>query len=79
MRTLIQKIHIEEQNSFACRRYRTPDFETSWHKHEECELILITEGNGTAMIGDFVGEYKPAIFILLAAIFRTPFASGTIK
>ena len=58
MRTLIQKIHIEEQNSFACRRYRTPDFETSWHKHEECELILITEGNGTAMIGDFVGEYK---------------------
>ena len=58
MRTLIQKIHVEEQNSFACRRYRTPDFETSWHKHEECELILITEGNGTAMIGDFVGEYK---------------------
>ncbi|MEI7735401.1 MAG: AraC family transcriptional regulator [Ferruginibacter sp.] len=58
MRTLIQKIHVEEQNSFACRRYRTPDFETSWHKHEECELIMITEGNGTAMIGDFVGEYK---------------------
>ncbi len=58
MRTLIQKIHVEEQHSFACRRYRTPDFETSWHKHEECELIMITEGNGTAMIGDFVGEYK---------------------
>ena len=58
MRTLIQKIHVEEQNSFACRRYRTPNFETSWHKHEECEVILITEGNGTAMIGDFVGEYK---------------------
>ena len=58
MKTLIQKIHVEEQYSFACRRYRTPDFETNWHKHEECELILITEGHGTAMIGDFVGEYK---------------------
>jgi AraC-like DNA-binding protein len=58
MRTLIQKIHVEEQNSFACRPYRTPDFETSWHKHEEYELILITEGNGTALIGDYVGEYK---------------------
>ena len=58
MRTLIQKIHVEEQNSFACRRYRTPDFETSWHKHEECELIMIAGGTGTAMIGDFVGEYK---------------------
>ena len=67
MRTLIQKIHVEEQYSFACRRYRTPDFETSWHKHEECELILITEGNGTAMIGDFVGEYKTGDIYFIAS------------
>lgn len=58
MKTLIQKIHVEEQYSFACRQYRTPNFETSWHKHEECELILITEGHGTAMIGDHVGDYQ---------------------
>lgn len=65
MRTLIQKIHIEEYNSFACRTYRTPDFETAWHKHLECELILITAGNGTALIGDYVGDYKKGdIFFL---------------
>ena len=58
MKTLIQKIHVEEQYSFACRQYRTPNFETSWHKHEECELIIITEGHGTAMIGDHVGDYQ---------------------
>jgi len=58
MKTLIQKIHLEEHHSFACRTYRTPDFETAWHKHLECELILITEGNGTALIGDYIGEYK---------------------
>lgn len=58
MKTLIQKIHVEEQNSFACRLYRTPKFETNWHKHEECELIIITEGYGTALIGDYVGDYK---------------------
>ncbi|MBN8838526.1 MAG: helix-turn-helix domain-containing protein [Sphingobacteriia bacterium] len=58
MKTLIQKIHIEEQFSFACRTYKTPHFETSWHKHEECELILITEGHGTALIGDYVGNYN---------------------
>ncbi len=58
MKTLIQKIHIEEQHSFACNIYRTPKFETNWHKHEEAELIVITEGHGTAMIGDYVGEYK---------------------
>lgn len=58
MKTLIQKIHVEEQHSFACRTYKTPDFETAWHKHLECELILITEGSGTALIGDYIGEYK---------------------
>ncbi|KEQ30293.1 hypothetical protein N180_10085 [Pedobacter antarcticus 4BY] len=65
MRTLIQKIHIEEYNSFACRTYKTPDFETAWHKHLECELILITAGNGTALIGDYIGDYKKGdIFFL---------------
>jgi AraC-like DNA-binding protein len=58
MKTLIQKIHLEEQQSFACRSYKTPEFETNWHKHEECELIVITEGHGTVMMGDYIGGYK---------------------
>ncbi len=66
MKTLIQKIHIEEQHSFACNIYRTPTFETNWHKHEEAELIVITEGHGTAMIGDYVGEYKMGDVYFLA-------------
>jgi AraC-like DNA-binding protein len=67
MNTLIQKIHLEEQNSFACRKYRTPQFETNWHKHEECELIIITEGHGTALIGDYIGEYKRGDVFFLAS------------
>ena len=67
MKTLIQKIHIEEENSFACRLYRTPHFETNWHKHEEYELILITEGYGTALIGDYVGDYKPGDIYFLGS------------
>jgi AraC-like DNA-binding protein len=67
MDTLIQKIHVEENNSFACRKYRTPQFETNWHKHEECELIVITEGHGTALIGDYVGEYKKGDVFFLAS------------
>jgi len=67
MNTLIQKIHVEEQNSFACRKYRTPQFETSWHKHEEYELIVITEGHGTALIGDYVGEYKKGDVFFLSS------------
>jgi AraC-like DNA-binding protein/quercetin dioxygenase-like cupin family protein len=65
MKTLIQKIHVEEEQSFACRSYTTPNFETNWHKHEEFELIVITSGSGTVMVGDYVGEYMPndAFFI----------------
>jgi AraC-like DNA-binding protein len=59
MLTLIQKVHVEDNHSFACRLYRTPHFETNWHKHEECELIIITEGDGTALIGDYIGHYNP--------------------
>ncbi len=66
MKTLIQKIHLEEHQSFACRSYRTPNFETNWHKHEEFELILLTEGHGTAMIGDYIGEYKPGDVYFIA-------------
>ena len=66
MKTLIQKIHLDEHQSFACRNYRTPNFETNWHRHEEFELILISEGHGTAMIGDYIGEYKTGDIYFLA-------------
>ena len=67
MDTLIQKIYVEEENSFACRKYRTPKFETNWHKHEDCELIVITEGHGTVLAGDYVGEYKNGDVFFLAS------------
>ena len=67
MKTLIQKIHVEENQSFACRTYRTPQFETNWYKHEECELIIITEGYGTALIGDHFGDYKTGDIFFLAS------------
>ena len=67
MKTLIQKIHLDGNQSFACRTYKTPQFETNWHKHDEYELILITEGHGTALIGDYVGDYKPGDIYFLGS------------
>jgi AraC-like DNA-binding protein/quercetin dioxygenase-like cupin family protein len=66
MKTLIQKIPLDHHESFACRTYTTPNFETNWHQHEEYELILITEGNGTALIGDYVNEYQQGDVYFLA-------------
>ena len=67
MKTLLQKIPVDEQHSFACRTYRTPNFETNWHQHEECELIVINEGHGTVMIGEYVGEYKEGDVYFIAS------------
>lgn len=66
MKTLIQKIHLEENQSFACRSYKTPNFETNWHMHEEYELIVITAGNGTLMMGDYVGTYNTGDVFFIA-------------
>ena len=79
MKTLIQKILVEEQNSFACRTYRTPHFETNWHKHEECELILITEGHGTALIGNYIGDYKKGDVFFLASNLPHWFRKSNLK
>jgi AraC-like DNA-binding protein/quercetin dioxygenase-like cupin family protein len=67
MKTLVQKIPLDHQESFACRTYTTPSFETNWHQHEEYELILITQGNGTALIGDYVNEYRKGDVYFLAS------------
>jgi AraC-like DNA-binding protein/quercetin dioxygenase-like cupin family protein len=66
LKTVLQKIHLEQDRSFACRKYITPGFETNWHKHEEFELIIITHGHGIVMMGDFVGEYKTGDVFFIA-------------
>ena len=58
MTTLIQKVYIPENLSFACQVFTTPNFETKWHIHEEIEIIVIVKASGTAMIGDYIGEYR---------------------
>lgn len=57
MKTLIQKLPLDENASFVARSYPTPTFETPWHQHEEYELALIVEGQGTMFVGDFIGQF----------------------
>lgn len=79
MKTLIQKIHLSNNESFACRTYTTPNFETNWHKHEEYELILITQGFGTALIGDYINEYKKGDVYFIASNLPHWFRKGNNK
>ena len=65
MRPFVEKLNIAEQNSFYARTHNTPYFEVNWHQHEDMELILFKEGQGTSFIGNYVGEFnKGDIFFL---------------
>lgn len=58
MKPLVQRLQLEQQQSFVARTYRTPHFEVGWHQHIEYELILFTEGSGMSFIGNHVGEFE---------------------
>jgi AraC-like DNA-binding protein len=65
MKPLIEKLPLSENTSFVARTYRTPHFEVPWHQHVELELILFTEGRGTAFVGNSIGEFRTGdIFFL---------------
>lgn len=58
MKPLIQKLPVDSSSSFVARTYTTPHFETPWHQHVEYELVLENLGEGTAFVGDYIGEYR---------------------
>ncbi|WP_200975817.1 AraC family transcriptional regulator [Echinicola sp. 20G] len=57
MKPIVQKLPRQEFKSFVSITLSTPLFETPWHRHVENEILLIKEGFGTAIIGDYVGEF----------------------
>lgn len=63
----IQKLPLADSTSFVARTFATPDFEVSWHRHPEVELILLTESNGQCFIGNYSGQYAPGDIFLLGA------------
>lgn len=65
VRVIKQKLPLSENKSFVARTYSTPNFETSLHQHEEIELLLIKEGRGTAIVGNYTGRFEEGDVFLL--------------
>ena len=58
MKIFIEKLPLNDGNSFFARTCKTPAFETPYHQHNEYELMVIKKSTGTAFVGDFIGDYQ---------------------
>ncbi len=67
MRALFEKVAIGPGESFACRTYALPRFDSPWHFHPECELTLIESSHGLRLVGDSIERFEPGDLVLLGS------------
>ncbi len=55
-------------SSFKIDVYHQPYFKRSWHYHPEYELLLITSGYGTRLVGDYSGDFRKGDLVLIGGL-----------
>lgn len=61
----IEKIELNKGHSFNVGTYSAKYFERSWHYHNEFELLLITKGYGTRVVGDNSSRFAVGDLVLI--------------
>lgn len=61
----LENINIGQRSSFNVGKYSDAYFKRPWHYHPEYELLLITKGYGTRMVGDHFESFEEGDLILL--------------
>lgn len=67
MKPLLLKIPLAVGHSFSVKTDIAKKFYNQWHYHEEIELLYITEGAGTALIGDSINNIKSGDLLLIGS------------
>jgi AraC-like DNA-binding protein len=65
MKAILQKVPVLSDASFCIQEFRSAYFETPWHFHPECELVLIIKGEGKRFVGDHIADFGPGNLVLL--------------
>ena len=65
MKAILQKVPVRADASFCIQQFRSGFFETPWHFHPECELVLIVKGEGKRFVGDHIADFGPGNLVLL--------------
>jgi len=61
----LENISTDSHSSFHIGRYENAFFSRPWHYHPEYELLLVTKGYGTRMVGDHFEPFKENDLVLL--------------
>lgn len=61
----VEKIELNKGHSFHVGTYSAKYFERSWHYHNEFELLLITKGYGTRVVGDNTSRFAVGDLVLI--------------
>ncbi|GAC87942.1 transcriptional regulator AraC [Gluconobacter thailandicus F149-1 = NBRC 100600] len=64
-RPVYETIHAEPNTSFRWHQHDYPDPLARWNHHPEYELHLITQSEGRAIIGDYIGSFGPRQLVLV--------------
>jgi len=61
----LENIAIQQKSSINIGIYKDAYFRRGWHYHPEFELLLITKGYGTRMVGDHFEQFAEGDLVLL--------------
>lgn len=64
---ILEKVQPQTGRTFKTGVYDQHYFKRSWHFHPEAELLLITDGYGTRLVGDSAEEFGKDDLVLVGA------------
>ncbi len=65
MKPILERLPMEQDESFVVRSFDYSYYPTPWHYHPEYEIVLVTESTGKRFIGDHISDFKPGNLALL--------------